>query len=93
MISGGGKYWAVAGSGAAKATSASAAAHRTAFAFMDAILVCDLLAAWRDLRRASPRRKSHLAPPQPIGLFASPVAHLIAAFELRSQPDDFCASP
>ena len=52
-----------------------------------------LLAAWRDLRRASPRRKSHLAPPQPIGLFASPVAHLIAAFELRSQPDDFCASP
>ena len=34
-------------------------------------------------RRASPRRKSHLEPPQPIRLFASPVAHLSAAFQLR----------
>ena len=55
MISGGGKYWAVAGSGAAKATSASpAAAHRTAFAFTDAFLVCDLLAARRDLSTREP---------------------------------------
>jgi hypothetical protein len=41
MISGGGKYWADAGGGAVKATSTSAPAHRTAFAFMDAFLVGD----------------------------------------------------
>jgi hypothetical protein len=44
-------------------------------------------------RRASPRRKSHLQPPQRIRLFASPVAHLSAAFELTPQPGEFCASP
>jgi hypothetical protein len=43
--------------------------------------------------RASPRRKSHLQPPQRIRLFASPVAHLSAAFELTPQPGEFCASP
>jgi hypothetical protein len=54
MISGGGKYWAFAGNDAAKASSASAAAHRTAFAFMGAFLVCDLLAARRDLSTREP---------------------------------------
>jgi len=44
MISGGGKYWAAAGSGAAKATSASAAAHRTALALMGAFPVGDRFA-------------------------------------------------
>jgi hypothetical protein len=49
MISGGGKYWADAGNGAAKATSSSAAANRAALALMDAFPVGDLLAARRDL--------------------------------------------
>ena len=57
MISAGGKYWAEAGSGAQTATSASAAANRTAFAFMDAFLVCDLLAARRDLPERQPAEK------------------------------------
>jgi hypothetical protein len=57
MISAGGKYWAVAGTGAANATSASAAARPTAFVFMGAFLVCDLLAARRDLPERQPAER------------------------------------
>src|ERR1700735_792959 len=54
MISAGGKYWPEAGTGAPTATSASTVANRTAFAFMDAFLVCDLTVAPRDLPKREP---------------------------------------
>ena len=56
MISAGGKYWAVAGSGAANGDAAPAPRQHIerAFAFMDAFLVCDLLAARRDLSTREP---------------------------------------
>ena len=65
MISAGGKYWPEAGSGAPTATSATAAANRTALAFMDAFLVCDLPVAPRDLPTRDPSEKipSGAAPP------------------------------
>jgi hypothetical protein len=50
----GGKYWAEAGNGATKATSASPAVNRTALAFMDAVLICDLLESRRDLSAHQP---------------------------------------
>jgi hypothetical protein len=93
MINGGGKYWPEAGSGAAKATSASAAARRTTLAFTDAFLLCDLRAARRDLSTRQPAEEIPSGAAHPIRLFASPVAHLSAAWQLRPQLDDFCASP
>src|ERR1700734_1507866 len=54
MISGGGKYWAVAGSGMAKATNASPAANRTALTIISAFLVGDLPVAPRDLPTRKP---------------------------------------
>jgi hypothetical protein len=79
MISGGGKYWAFAGSGAANATSASAAAHRTALALMGAFLVGDLLAARRDLSTREPAEEIPSGAAPTHRLIASPVAHLSAA--------------
>src|ERR1700733_391712 len=61
MISGGGKYWAVAGRGAAKATNASPAANRTALTIMSAFLVGDLLAGRRGL---STRQPAEEIPPE-----------------------------
>jgi hypothetical protein len=49
MIITGGKYWAKAGSGAAKATSATPAANRTALVLTNARLVRDVFAGPRDL--------------------------------------------
>jgi hypothetical protein len=67
MISGGGKYWAVAGSGAAKAANASPAANRTGLTLMGAFLVGDLLAARRDLSTREPAEEipSEAAPTHP----------------------------
>jgi hypothetical protein len=58
MISGGGKYWPAAGSGAARATSAAPAANRTALAVTDAFLAGDPLWAARDLSTRQPAQEN-----------------------------------
>ena len=79
MISAGGKYWPEAGSGAAIATSARPAANRTAFAFMDALLVCDLPVAPRDL----PKREPAETIPSGAALPNSPIRGARCASERR----------
>jgi hypothetical protein len=79
MIITGGKYWAVAGSGAPTATSASAAANRTAFAFIEAVLVCDLPVAPRDL----PMREHAEKIPSGAALPNSPIRGARCASERR----------
>ena len=79
MIRGGGKYCAAAGSGAATATSASPAANRMAFAFMDAFFVCDLLAARRGLSTRQPAEKIPSGAALANSLVRAAVAHRIAA--------------
>jgi hypothetical protein len=78
MIITGGKYCAVAGAGAAKAANVRAAARPMAFGFMDAFLVCDLLAAMRDLPERQPAERIPSRAALPTRLFASPVAHRLA---------------
>jgi hypothetical protein len=58
MISGGGKYWPAAGSGAAKASRAAPAANRTALAFMEAFLAGGPLSARRDLSTRQPAQEN-----------------------------------
>ena len=90
----GGKYWRGGRKRRAKATSASPAANRTALAFMDAFLVCDLLVARRDLPAREPAGKI----PSGAALANSPIRVAACASEsspcgLIPQQDDFCASP
>ena len=84
MISGG-KYWPAAGSGAAKATTASAAAHRRAFAFIDAFLVCDLLAAARLIDARSRGGNPIWSRPTQFAYSRRPLRICAAPCELRPQ--------
>jgi hypothetical protein len=84
MISAGGKYWPDAGSGSPTATSASAAAHRTTFAFIDAFLVCDLPVALRDL----PTRELAEKIPSGAAPTSSPIRVARCASERRLASSD-----
>ncbi len=92
MISGG-KYWAVAGSGAAEATNPIPAANRTALTLMGAFLVGDLLAARRDLSTREPAEAipSEAVPTHPP-IRVRPLRIRAPRCQLRPQRDEFCAS-
>src|SRR5579863_7612511 len=93
MISAGGKYWAVAGTGAAKTIRASAAAHRMTFAFIDAFF-CVRFArgAARPIAARTGGRNPISSRPTQFAYSRRPLRIGALPCQPKPQRDDLCAA-